>query len=92
MRRNTDAIFAHVFRANQASDDNPKSLRLSIDTKAKVTIGHLSRGGKARTLEAKQADDHDTEWQSALVPFGIGDSNSPGKLRTDCQPEPHRQQ
>jgi hypothetical protein len=67
----TDAIFANVFRENQASDDNPQSLRVSIDTKAKVKIGNLSRGGKARTLEAKQADDHDTEWQSVLVPFGI---------------------
>ena len=67
----TDAIFENVFRENQASDDNPKSLRVSIDTKAKVKIGNLSRGGKARTLEAKQADDHDTEWHSVLVPFGI---------------------
>jgi hypothetical protein len=46
-------------------------LRLSIDTKAKVKIGNLSRNGKARTLKAKQADDHDSEWQSVLVPFGI---------------------
>lgn len=67
----TDAIFENVFRENQASDDNLRSLRLSIDTKAKVKIGNLSRGGKARGLEAKSADDHDTEWQSVLVPFGI---------------------
>lgn len=58
-------------RENQASDDNPKSLRLSIDTKAKVKVGNLSSGGKARTLEAKKADDHDTQWQAVLVPFGI---------------------
>lgn len=25
----------------------------------------------ARTLEAKQADDHDPEWQTVLVPFDI---------------------
>lgn len=67
----TDAIFENVFRENQASDANSCSLRLSIDTKARVKIGNLSRGGKARTLEAKQADDHDTEWQAVLVPFGI---------------------
>jgi len=36
-----------------------------------VKIGNLSTGGKARTLEAKEADDHDTEWQARLVPFGI---------------------
>ena len=65
-----------MFRENQASDDNPKSLRLSIDTKAKVKIGNLSRGGKARTLEAKEADDHDTEWQTILVPFGILNTQS----------------
>ncbi|MEH2318489.1 ISAzo13-like element transposase-related protein [Nostoc sp.] len=52
----TDAIFDNVFRENQASDENPKSLRVSIDTKAQVKIGNLSRGGKARTLEAKAAE------------------------------------
>jgi len=72
----TDAIFENVFRENQASDENPKSLRLSIDTKAKVKIGNLSRGGKARTLEAKAADDHDTQWQAILVPFGILNTQS----------------
>ena len=72
----TDAIFENVFRENQASDDNLKSLRLSIDTKAKVKIGNLSRGGKARTLEAKKADDHDTEWQTILVRFGILNTQS----------------
>jgi transposase len=67
----TDAIFQNVFQQNQASDENLNSLRVSIDTKAKVKIGNLSRGGKARTLESKKADDHDTQWQAVLVPFGI---------------------
>lgn len=67
----TDAIFENVFAKNQASDANPRSLRLSIDTKAKLKIGNLSRGGKDRTLEARQANDHDTEWETVLVPFGI---------------------
>ena len=49
---------------------------MSIDTKAKVKIGNLSRDGKARTLEAKQADDHDTQWQAVLVPFGILNTHS----------------
>lgn len=59
--------------AHQAADRNPKVLRLSIDSKAKVKIGNLSKGGKARTLKAKQADDHDDHWQAVLVPFGILD-------------------
>jgi hypothetical protein len=67
----TDAIFDNVAEENRLSDENSKSLRLSIDTKAKVKIGNLSRHGKARSLKAKQADDHDTEWQSVSVPFGI---------------------
>lgn len=69
----TEAIFEHVHDANQASDRDPKSLRLSIDSKAKVKIGNLSRGGKDRTKEARKADDHDTEIKAILVPCGILD-------------------
>ena len=32
--------------------------------------------GKARTIEPKSADDHDTEWQASLVPFGILNTQS----------------
>ncbi len=67
----TDDIFDNVAQANQATDANSKSLRLSIDSKAKVKIGNLSRNGKARGLEATKADDHDSEWTAVLVPFGI---------------------
>jgi hypothetical protein len=67
----TDSIFDNVAQTNQTSDANPKALRLSIDSKAKVKIGNLSRHGKARVLEANKADDHDSEWQAVLVPFGI---------------------
>ena len=69
----TDAIFENVDQANRAADAAPQTLRISIDSKAKVKIGNLSRGGKARTLEAKQADDHDDHWEAVLVPFGILD-------------------
>jgi hypothetical protein len=69
----THAIFAHVHDANQASDQDPKSLRLSIESTAKVKIGHLARGGKDRTKEARKADDHDTEIKAILVPFGMLD-------------------
>lgn len=31
----------------------------------------MSGGGKARTLEAEKADDHDNYWTDLLVPFGI---------------------
>lgn len=72
----TDEIFENVAAANKAADNNLQSLRLSIDSKAKVKIGNLSRGGKARSLEAIAADDHDTQWESVLVPFGILNTHS----------------
>lgn len=59
--------------ANRKSDADPKSLRISVDCKAKVKVGNLSRGGKSRCREAKQADDHDMEWSGCLAPFGIQD-------------------
>ena len=46
-------------------------LRISMDSKAKVKVGNLSRGGKDRRQKAPKADDHDTEWPSVRVPFGI---------------------
>ena len=67
----TDAIFEHVWAQNRAADENIQSLRLSIDSKAKVKIGNLSREGKARTLEPITASDHDTQWDTILIPFGI---------------------
>ena len=54
-----------------SANKDTKSLRISIDSKAKVKIGNLSRNGKSRSLEAKQADDRDMVWTSTLVPFGI---------------------
>jgi transposase len=72
----TDAIFENVVAKNQAADQDPRCLRLSMDSKAKVKIGNLSRDGKARRLEALQADDHDSEWHAVLVPFGILNTQS----------------
>ena len=69
----TEAIFANVAQANQAADNQTKSLRISLDSKAKVKIGNLSRQGKARYLEPLKADDHDSEWRAVLVPLGILD-------------------
>ncbi len=66
-------IFANVPRENKISDQKENCLRISIDSKAKVKIGNLSRGGKARQFEPLKADDHDNEWTHVLVPFGILD-------------------
>ena len=67
----TDAIFENVRRENKYSDSREDSVRISIDTKAKVNIGAFSRNGKARVEVAPSGLDHDYETQEKLVPFGI---------------------
>ena len=57
----TEAIFEKVHGENQASDEREDSLRISIDTKAKVDLGDFSRGGQARGPQAPQAWDHDMQ-------------------------------
>lgn len=57
--------------AHDRSDAEPQTLRLSIDTKAKVKLGEFSRGGKLRCFEPIKALDHDMEALGLLVPFGI---------------------
>jgi hypothetical protein len=66
-----DEIFENVWRVNKESDSNPKSLRISIDAKAKLNIGNFSRGGKSRDIEPKKAEDHDMNPEAKLVPYGI---------------------
>lgn len=46
--KETDAIFKNVERANRDADEDPNCLRISFDSKAKLKIGELSRGGKSR--------------------------------------------
>ena len=49
----------------------PETLRISLDTKAKVKIGEFSRGGTARGQEAVKAADHDLHPAAVLAPAGI---------------------
>jgi len=67
--KETDAIFAQVHQVNQKADADPQTIRLSIDTKAVVSIGDLSRGGKSRQEE--HVLDHDFEPDHKLTPFGV---------------------
>lgn len=57
--------------AHARSDNDPDVLRLSIDAKAKLKLGELSRGGRLRGLEAVKACDHDMDVTETLIPFGI---------------------
>jgi Rhodopirellula transposase DDE domain len=67
--KETDAIFDEVKRINQEADADDGTVRVSIDTKATVSIGDLSRGGKSRQVQT--ALDHDFAPDSKLAPFGI---------------------
>ena len=42
----TDAIFKNVQAAREKYADNPETLEISVDTKAKVSLGEYSLGGK----------------------------------------------
>jgi hypothetical protein len=65
----TDAIFTQVKTINSNTDKAHNALRISLDCKAVVKIGHFSKGGKNR-IEQK-ASDHDFEPDQTLIPFGI---------------------
>jgi hypothetical protein len=75
----TDAIpstklrtgFGNLAVVNKASDLREDSLRISIDTKAKVDLCDSSRGGTSRCRKAVKADDHDMGLKDKLAPFGI---------------------
>lgn len=54
---------------NQEADEEPTMLRLSLDAKASVKIGHFDRGGRNR-IEVK-ASDHDFKAEATLTPYGI---------------------
>ncbi len=69
--KEVDEIFASVHKANKVSDEEPESLRISIDTKAKVKMGEFSRAGRRRGKAAEKALDHDIPPDEVLVPLGI---------------------
>lgn len=67
----TDAIFENVALRHEEAKASPRTLRISLDVKAKVKVGNLSRKGYSRSLKAPRANDHDQHWDATLVPLGI---------------------
>ena len=65
----TDAIFEQLDKLDKEAEQDETILRLSMDAKATVLIGHLSRGGKTRVTV--KALDHDFKPDEKLTPFGI---------------------
>ena len=72
----TDAIFENVRKHHQSAKSNPRILRVSVDVKAKVKVGNLSRKGYSRTKKAPETDDHDHHWTDVLAPFGLHEVNT----------------
>ena len=67
--KETNAILHQVHQVNQTADSDPETIRLSMDTKAVVAIGDLSRGGRSR--QGERAADRDMEPEEKLTPFGL---------------------
>jgi len=67
--KETDAIFEQIFKINKETDNCGRSLRLSIDAKAKVKIGPFSRGGKNR--QGENSVDHDFGPKKIVTPLGF---------------------
>ena len=70
----TDAIFANVKGVRKQVRNDPETLEISMDTKAKVALGEYVRGGKTRTDgdgEVPKGWDHDPPAKEKLVPIGI---------------------
>ena len=92
----TEAIFDNVRQENQAADDDPAVIRISVDAKAKVAVGDSSRDGESRGADSVKALDHDPEPEQKLVPQGIldvlagllslfiGTSNGTSDFIADC--------
>lgn len=58
----TNAIFANVRQVHEAAANDPETLEISVDTKAKVSLGEYSRDGETRSNSAGKtpaALDHD---------------------------------
>jgi hypothetical protein len=52
--KDTEAIFANVKAVREEVRDDPETLEISIDTKAKVKVGAYSRGGKNPDHQRRQ--------------------------------------
>ncbi|WP_353740118.1 hypothetical protein [Desulfobacter postgatei] len=51
-------MFKNVHEVNTEADSDPKTVRISVDTKATVHVGDYSRKGKSRFYY------HQSRWQS----------------------------
>jgi DDE family transposase len=55
--KQTDAIFATVKQVRDQVRDDPETLEISMDTKAKVSLGDYARGGKNPDRRPRRGDE-----------------------------------
>lgn len=72
----TDAIFKNVQKQHNLAKADSRILRISVDVKAKVKVGNLSRKGYSRNKNAPKTNDHDQHWTDVLAPFGLHEVNT----------------
>jgi transposase len=65
----TEAIFKQLAKINTEADNDPNTLRISIDAKVAVKVGEFDRGGKNRVPTFSL--DHDFSETVTLTPYGI---------------------
>jgi len=65
----TEAIFEQLGQLHAAADEDETVLRVSMDAKATIPIGHFSRHGKTRVVV--KAADHDFTPDKTLTPYGL---------------------
>lgn len=65
----TEAIFEQVEEINTEADNDPHTLRISIDAKVAVKVGEFDRGGTTRMPTVSL--DHDFPPETTLIPYGI---------------------
>jgi transposase len=65
----TEAIFEQVEQINTEADNDPHTLRISIDAKVAVKVGEFDRGGITRMPTVSL--DHDFPTETTLTPYGI---------------------
>ncbi|BAZ37752.1 transposase [Calothrix sp. NIES-4101] len=65
----TEAIFQELEKINTKADNEPNTLRISIDAKVAVKVGEFDRGGKTRIPTISL--DHDFAEAITVTPYGI---------------------
>jgi hypothetical protein len=62
----TEAIFEQVEQINDTADNDPHTLRISMDAKVALKVGEFDRGGKTRM--PTNSLDHDFSSEATLIP------------------------